>query len=135
MNALIPFQMKWFSSQLPTWCQPNYQLGVIREVESKFFFACLLTLKIFIPPYLPCLPTNANFFFQMFINIKPQTCHKLSSLLSQCVIVVCVWECSIIKEVLQGEAMCENSKGVTLLRRKWKALLLLLWGEWENIIT
>jgi len=71
----------------------------------------------------------------MFLNIKPQTYHRSPSLLSQFAIMVGVWEHSIVKEVLQGEVVHEKNGGTMLLQRKWRTLLLLLRGEWENIVT
>ncbi len=37
--------------------------------------------------------------------------------------MVVAWDRSKVKEVLQGEAMCGRSKGVTLLQRKQGSLL------------
>jgi hypothetical protein len=58
------------------------------------------------------------FFSQMFKNPKPQTHHRLLSLLSQSIALATAWEHFKVKQALRGEVVHGKSGGVTLLWRK-----------------
>jgi len=54
----------------------------------------------------------------MFKNPKPQTHHRLLSLLSRSIALATAWEHFKVKQALRGEVVHGKSGGVTLLWRK-----------------